>query len=315
MPLDVVTIGPLNVDLLITGSAPTDVDELGRWAGPSRVTLAAAGSAGYVTQDLALLGLRAGIVSTLGDDAFGDAVERVMREAGVNAGHVGREAGTLSGIGIYVLLFGSKKRPLTYRLPTHRPWPPALSGADREYLLGARHVHCAGYLHFPEMWSDQMAGLFREAKSLGRSTSLDPQFVLFPVETPWMEPLASLLEFTDLLMLDEDEALEIARTQDLREAARVLRGAGPATVAIKRGARGSLIHAGDALFEEPAVAVPEESIVDSIGAGDAFDAGLILGRLAGWPIERSARFATRAAASTLRGAGGTQSLASREELE
>jgi len=315
MSLDVVTIGPLNVDLLITGRAPTDMDELGQWAGPSSVTLAAAGSAGYVTQDLALLGLKTGVVSTLGDDPFGDAVERVMREAGVDVGHVSREAGTLSGIGIYMLLFGSKKRPLTYRLPTHKPWPPALSGADREYLLGARHIHCAGYLHFPDMWSDQMAGLFRQAKSHGLSTSLDPQFVLFPVETPWMQPLVELLEFTDLLMLDEEEARQIAQREELREGARVLREAGPTTVAIKRGARGSLVQAGDTLFEEPAVAVPEEAIVDSIGAGDAFDAGLILGRLAGWPIERSVRFASVAAASTLRGAGGAQSLASREELE
>ena len=48
--------------------------------------------------------------------------------------------------------------------------------------------------------------------------------------------------------------------------------------------------------------------------GDAFDAGLLVGFLEGWPIERSVRFATLAAASTLRGAGGTETLATRSEL-
>ena len=315
MSLDVVVIGPLNVDLLITGSAPTSVEELTRWAGPSNVMLAAAGSAGYVVQDLVKLGLRAGVVSVLADDPFGDAVLRVLRESGVDVGHVRREPGTLSGIGIYMLLFGSKKRPLTYRLPTHTPWPDTLAPDGLDVLLGARHLHCAGYLHFPDMWSGRMAGLFRQAKARGLSTSLDPQFVLFPVDTPWMAPLVDLLKFTDLLMLDEDEARQVAQTGDLRAAARTLRKAGPPVVVIKRGAQGSLVCTGDRTFEQAAVAVPEEEIAESIGAGDAFDAGLIVGHLAGWPIERSAQFATLAAASTLRGSGGTQSLASRAELE
>jgi len=315
MSLDVVTIGPLNVDLLITGRAPMDMAELTRWAGPSNVMLAAAGSAGYVTQDLALLGLQTGIVSTLADDPFGDAVYRILRETGVDVSRIPREPGKTSGIGIYMLLFGSKKRPLTYRLPNHQPWPPEFDLQTRDYLLGARHIHCAGYLHYPEMWTSHMTNLFREAKSRGLTTSLDTQFVLVPVETPWMEPLVDLLTVTDLLMLDEDEARTIAQTDDLRAAALALRKAGPAIVAVKLGARGALVHAGSRVFEQPAEAIPEEEIVESIGAGDAFDAGLIVGWLAGWPIERSVRFATLAAASTLRGAGGTESLASRAALE
>ncbi|NTU62028.1 MAG: hypothetical protein HGB05_01190, partial [Chloroflexi bacterium] len=61
--LDVVTVGSLNVDLLITGSAPTDLDELTQWIGPSNVTINAAGSNGYATLAFAKLGLRTGVVS------------------------------------------------------------------------------------------------------------------------------------------------------------------------------------------------------------------------------------------------------------
>jgi sugar/nucleoside kinase (ribokinase family) len=127
--------------------------------------------------------------------------------------------------------------------------------------------------------------------------------------------LVDVLKVTDMLMLDEDEAREITQHADLQVAITMLHEAGPSTVAIKCGARGSLFHAAGSIFDQPAHAVPEDEIVESIGAGDAFDAGLIVGQLAGWPIERSARFATAAAASTLRGAGGTQRLASRAELE
>lgn len=314
MTPEIVTVGPLNVDLLIAGQAPATFEDLVHWAGPSHVTLAAAGSAGYVTQDLAHFGLRTGIVSVLADDPFGDAVHRVMREAGVDMSRVGRAAGTLSGIGIYMLLFGSKKRPLTYRLPTHMPWPRPFTPDEVDYVLSARHVHCAGYLHFPDMWSPDMAELFRAAKGRGLTTSLDPQFVLFPVATPWLEPLVELLAYTDLLMVDEDEARRIAGVDDLTAAASFLQQAGPSTVVIKRGAQGALVRAGDRWFEEQAEHVPESEIVESIGAGDAFDAGLLVGFLEGWSIEHSVRFATLAAASTLRGTGGTETLATRGEL-
>ena len=117
MTLDVVTVGSLNIDLLITGSAPTDPVELAQWIGPSNVTVTAAGSNGYATLAFAKLGLRTGVVAVLADDALGDVVLQEMVQAGVDVSHIARQPHTQSGIGIYLLLFGNKKRPLTYRYP------------------------------------------------------------------------------------------------------------------------------------------------------------------------------------------------------
>ena len=63
MTLDVVTVGSLNIDLLIAGSAPTDPVELAQWIGSSNVALTAAGSNGYATLAFAKLGLRAATVA------------------------------------------------------------------------------------------------------------------------------------------------------------------------------------------------------------------------------------------------------------
>ena len=315
MERDVVVIGPLNIDLLITGSAPQEMDVLTHWAGPSEVMLCAAGSAGYICQDLAKFGLKTGVVSTLADDPFGDSLLRILGEVGLDTSHVNREPGTLTAIGIYMLLFGSKKRPLTYRLPTHTPWPRQFTGELCRYILASRHVHCAGYLHFPEMYDGRMAELFRLAKENGQSTSLDPQFPLVGIATPWLEPLRELLLHTDLLMLDEEEARQVARVDDLREACQVLHTLGSQQVAIKQGVKGALLFDGREFLEQPAFPVPEEEIVEFIGAGDAFDTGLIYGLLNGYDLRHSARFATLAAASTLRGSGGTLALATVHELE
>lgn len=312
---DVGLIGPLNVDLLITGQAPIDLDELTHWAGPSNVTLCSAGSAGYVAQDLAKFGLKTSLISIIADDPFGDVILRILKECGLNVEQITRQPDTLSGIGIYMLLFGNKKRPLTYRLPTHLPWPKFFSGQQKEFLIeNHRHLHCAGYLHFPDMWNAEMAELFREAKSKGLSTSLDPQFVLFPIATPWMDPLRELLKYTDFLLLDEDEARQITKEEDLKKALVNFQSLGPQISVVKRGAQGSILIYRGRIYELPAVKVPEEEIADAIGAGDAFDAGILYGLLQQWPIETCQKFATLAAASTLRGSGGTISLSTVDEL-
>ena len=315
MSLDVVTLGPLNVDLLITGNAPTNLIDLTQWMGPSQVNLTVAGSNGYTTLALAKLGLKTGVVTVLADDAFGDMIFQAVRRAGVEVDHVQRQVDTLSGIGLYLLLFGSKKRPLTYRLPTHDPWPRRLSQADRDYLLSGRHIHCGGYLHFPEMWNDDLAEIFRLAHERGISTSLDPQSLLLPYAGSWLEPIRAALRYTDLLLLDAREARCMTQKDDLPAAAMVLKECGPRLVAIKDGASGTLICVDDRRFHQPTIDVPEDAIVETVGAGDTFDAGMIAAYLAGWPFERCAKFAALAAASSMRGSGGVEGLASWEELE
>ncbi len=315
MTLDVVTLGALNVDLLIIGSAPTDLDELTQWTGPSTVTVTAAGSTGYATLAFAHLGLRTGVVSVLADDALGDLVHQAMVQAGVDVSHVTRQPDTLSGIGIYLLLFGSKKRPLTYRYPTHSPWPNPLSPADRDFLLSGRHIHCGGYLHYREMWNDDLAQLYQTARARGLTTSLDPQRILVHYDGAWLDPLREALQYTDLLLLDAYEATRLAVSEDLIMAALVLQQTGPRIVVIKNGVQGTLVCTPDRTFRQPAWIVPEDQIVETVGAGDTFDAAFVTAFLSGWSPERCAKFAAAAAASSLRGAGAVSSLASREELE
>jgi ribokinase len=315
MTLDVVTVGPLNVDLFINGSAPTELDELRQWLGPSNVTITAAGSTGYATLAFAKLGLRTGVISLLAEDTFGDAVQSEMERAGVDTSHITRQPGARSGIGIYLLLFGSKKRPLTYRYPTHFPWPNPLGQADRDFLLSGRHIHCAGYLHYSEMWNGDLAQLYQAAQARGLTTSFDPQAMIKPYEGAWLDPVRDILRFTDLLLVDAFEAARLTLSEDLITAALVLQQAGPRIVVIKNRSQGAFVCSSERSFRQPATIVPEADIVDSVGAGDTFDAAFVAAFLWGWTLERCAMFASAAAASSLRGAGGVSSLLSREELE
>lgn len=80
--------------------------------------------------------------------------------------------------------------------------------------------------------------------------------------------------------------------------------------ALTRGERGCLLVAGAETIDVPGVPV---AVVDTVGAGDAFTAGLVVETLAGRPLREAATFANRLAARVAAAAGGTPVIR-REEI-
>lgn len=312
MPHDISAIGPLNVDLLIMGDGPTNWEALPTWDGPSQMELTAAGSVGYTAQDLARLGLSVQVSSCLPDEALGVLVGTALERAGVDTRLVRVEPNTLGGIGVYMLLFGSRKRPLTYRLPTHNFWPLHFSDDDIDALLDARLLHTGGYLHFQQAWHGEIVGLYRAARQRGLITAIDPQFPLVALPPPWMTALDDVLPWVDILFCDETEARQLTAAGDLSAAARRLLDGGVGVVVIKQGGEGATVYQPDRQFHQPAIVLGE--VVDTIGAGDAFDAGFLYGTLQGWPLERRAVFASIAAGFTVTGVGGSQTMPTAEQV-
>ena len=156
-----VVIGPVNVDLFIRGHAPLDPEVLNSWVGPSEVDFLVAGSIGYTIQALQRLGVKVDVCTTFGEDAFGVHLKGAVEQAGIGTS-LSRSAPGETAIGIYMLLFGGSKRPMTYRLPSFEPWPDPipLDGFDGMSLL-----HCGGLLHFPNMWHRDLAPLFRAGEA------------------------------------------------------------------------------------------------------------------------------------------------------
>jgi sugar/nucleoside kinase (ribokinase family) len=115
----------------------------------------------------------------------------------------------------------------------------------------------------------------------------------------------------DIVFTDDVEALEITGLDSIEVAARDLLARGPELVVVKQGADGALIATADRIFTQPAIS--PGSFQDSIGAGDAFDSGIVYGVLNGWNMEKTARFAAAVANCTLEGIGGTKTAPSAEQ--
>ena len=124
--------------------------------------------------------------------------------------------------------------------------------------------------------------------------NIDPDLqhdVLDQVDTPdvvacdtmnyWIEgnreSLNSLLERVNILIVNDEEARQLADEPNLLKASRWIRDRGPDIVVIKKGEHGAILFADDWLFFVPGY--PLEEVFDPTGAGDAF-AGGFMGSLA-----------------------------------
>ena len=72
-------IGPINVDLIIRGNAPKEVEKLIQWGGSSDIDILLAGAVGYFSQNLAKLGVDVHLVSTIADDPLGSLLKEIGR--------------------------------------------------------------------------------------------------------------------------------------------------------------------------------------------------------------------------------------------
>ncbi len=306
MAHDVSLLGPLNIDLLIVGEGPQTLSNATEWDGPATVKLTSAGAIGYTAEDLGRMGLAVRVTSILPEDSMGRIVRDVLMQAGVTTDGIKAAPGESTGIGAYVLLFGSRKRPLAYQMPTHQFFPTSFDGTEVEALLDARVLHCGGYLHHEAAWHGQIAEIFGEARHRGIETVLDPQFPLVPMDGPWISAMEDLLPQVQYLLLDENEARSTTGEQQLSRAARRLLEAGTGTVVVKCGADGAYLFTTGAESHQQAWA--PGPVQDTIGAGDAFDAGFILGICQGWEAQACLKAGVVVAGYSVTGTGGSEAI-------
>ncbi|MCB9709081.1 MAG: sugar kinase [Myxococcales bacterium] len=108
-----------------------------------------------------------------------------------------------------------------------------------------------------------------------------PKLVVADTMNYWIQgalpALRRTLQRVDVLVINEEEARELACTYNLVESARIMQTMGPKTVIIKRGEYGALLFHDGEVFSAPAY--PLKEVRDPTGAGDSF-AGALLGWIA-----------------------------------
>jgi sugar/nucleoside kinase (ribokinase family) len=291
---DVTIAGEINLDLILYGLPEVMPLERELLATDFRLTLGS--SSAILAHNLAALGVSVGFITRLGDDALGSIALDRLAEKGVDLTRVKRVSGGPS-TGVTILLnHDGKRHILTY---PGTMFEMNAADLDMSYLASGRHFHLSSlFLH--KALEPDLPRICRQLKSEGLTLSLDTND---DPEDRWGGALDELLGIVDIFLPNEDEACRITGAESPEAAAEALAKRVP-LVAVKCGKRGALVRAGSQLWKVPTERVTP---VDTIGAGDSFNAGFLAAYLRGDAPDACAAFGNRTAAlSTLR-PGGTES--------
>ena len=290
---DVTIAGELNLDLILYGlpeQLPPERELLA-----DRMMLTLGSSSAIVAHNLAALGSRVGFQSRIGDDPLGKiAIER-LAEGGVDVSLVRRVAGAIT-TGLTVILHHAEWRNiLTYAgTISELSW----SDLDLDYLADSRHFHFSSY-YLQKGLLPRVSELFRYLKSRGLTISLDTND---DPDDRWEGGLQEILRHVDVFLPNEREARKVARTDDLEAAIRKLSELVPLVV-VKLGSKGALAQRGAERFE---VQSREVVPVDTVGAGDSFDAGFLHQYIRGADLPTCLASGNLAGALSVTRPGGTE---------
>ena len=290
---DVTIAGELNLDLILYGvpeQLPPERELLA-----DRMMLTLGGSSSIVAHNLAALGNRVGFQSRIGDDSFGDIALERLKQGGVDVSLVRRVPGAIT-TGLTVILHHDRWRNmLTYSgTIAELCW----DDLDLDYLADSRHFHLSSY-YLQKGLYPRVGELFQHLKSRGLTISLDTND---DPDDRWGGNLHDTLRYVDVFLPNEREACKAAGTEDLETAIQKLSELVPLVV-VKLGRKGALAQRGSERFVSPS---QEVEAVDSVGAGDSFDAGFIHQFVRGADLQTCLANGNAAGALSVTRPGGTE---------
>ena len=304
---DLVVLGDANPDLIVRGAPELlTFGQAEREVSGAGLTLG--GSGALMASAAARLGLHVALVGLVGDDRAADVTLAMLSDAGVDVSAVRRDPDLSTAMTVVFVRPDGDRAILTF--------PGSLPAFGAEHVDGSllartRHVHAAA-LFLPPRLAAALPSLLQAARRGGATTSLDTNDD--PTGT-WVLDRPSLLGAVDYLLPNDREASALAfgpmsNDADPLPAARLLASFGP-TVVVKRGSAGaSAVVPGHDRMQVLRARLADPSglggLVDTVGAGDAFDAGLVAGLSQGLDLRGALRMAVAVGTLSTRGAGGSE---------
>lgn len=262
--------------------------------------IAAVGNSANAAVSASRLGLRSGLVSDIGSDAYGKECLESLGRDNVDAKRVSIHKGMKTNYH-YVLWYGDERTILV----KHQDYPrrfPDINAPKWMYLssLGGNsegyHQEIALYLaKNPNVKLAFQPGTFQ--MSLG------------------LEKLGAIYQRSDVFFCNKEEAQRILKTEegDIKRLMEMLRAKGPKTVVLTDGPKGAYADDGIDTYFMPPYPDPKPPY-ERTGAGDAFASTLVVALAKGKTLEEALLWAPINSASVVQDVGAQRGLLSEAQL-
>ena len=260
------------------------------------------------------LGLQTGWISSLGKDEFGQYIHNFARGEGVDVSKVTLVDGYATSLNFKEIREDGSGRTLYYRNPSPTETMSA-EDLDPAYFQEAKVLHITGV--FPAV-APRNIDVTRKAISLAKQhnvkVAFDPNIRLrLWSREEAREALLPLLEDVDILLAGEEEMEIILGESGPYSMIEQAKEYGIEFIAIKQGEKGAVGCYEGEIIETPPVS--SAKVVDTVGAGDGFDAGIIYGYLQGWSLARMLTFANTIGSMVVSVVGDNEGLPYLEEVQ
>ena len=290
------------------------------------ISYSAGGAVVNVAVDLAKLdpSIPLYAMGRIGDDAEGDLIQRVLGGyPNINMDSVTRE-GISAFCNVMADVKNKQRTFFTYMGANAR-----FTEDDIDWAKVPAKIFHIGYILLldaldqpDDEYGSRMAKLLCAAQKQGLKTSID---VVSEASDRFKKLVPPALKYTDYCVINEYEAEQTTgiRLRDdqgaliednIPEALRAMKDMGVTTWAVIHCPEGGFgLDENDNFVQLGSLILPEGYIKGSVGAGDAFCAGVLYGAEKGWALERSIDLGIAAAAASLSEAGATDGMCSADE--
>ena len=323
-PLDVVCLGRFAVDFYAQqiGARLEDVTSFAKYLG---------GSSANTAFGCARLGLKAGLISRIGDDALGHFVVETIAREGCDVSHVSTDPTRLTG----AVVLGIKDRdtfPLIFLRENCADMAIAEADVEEAYIATARALLITG-THLSTEYINRISSLALErARKNDVRTVLDIDYrpVLWGLtrrgdgETRYVRSdnvtahIQRMLPYFDLIIGTIEEFNIAGGSTEIMTSLATVRAVTRAALVVKRGPLGCAVidnevpRSLDDAFNGRGV---EVEVLNVLGAGDAFSAGFLSGWVRGEDYDACSRYANACGALVVSRHGCAPAMPTRVELD
>lgn len=291
---DILSIGTiyLDIDALdfpISQEMTIETETVG-----SKYMVGPGGSAFNLARMAAFLGRKPIFVGMVGDDEFGQMLEEKIRRSGVEPA-LTKSPIAQTNLGLNFInpagqtmmaVVGSANQFLTVE---------EVMGQIEKYKGRFKVLYIGGFFKQTQL-IPIFASLIQTLKPLGVKIALDHGRVTNLVTQENLTELREILPFVDYYLPSEREFLQCWDSQSVEEALKKARALTNAVIVVKQAAAGATLYATNEPVRLPAYPV---NVINTIGAGDSFNAGFMSSILSGEDPLSATKFGIANAALTI----------------
>lgn len=299
------------LDILSFGEPMLEFSELPGQSGATSYLSGFGGDTSNLVISAARQGARAGMLTQLGSDVFGDRFIHLWQEEKVNTDWVLRHP--TAPTGVYFISHDSQGHHFTFYRKGSAASCITPEQVPEQAIAQSRLVHSSAITHaISDSASDALFTMISLARKHQTLVSFDTnlRLKLWPLARA-RALIHETIRFVDFCLPSLDEARLLTGKEHADDIADFYLSCGAQNVVLKMGAQGAMFANADCRFQ---VAGHQVATVDATGAGDCFSGAFLSRILAGDKPQQALRYANAAAALTTTGYGAVAPLPRQEDV-